>query len=132
MLMAAGAGQLEHVSDALHSEGLAMLHVVNAAFQLGCNRIMVETDSMVLKQAVTTDAYDLSQLGALFGDIKFQLRAGLSDVSVTHCKCLCNQAAHSLAVLGTGMYAGSCEVWLGQFPNFVTDCVAGDLSNNVN
>jgi hypothetical protein len=31
-----------------------MLHAVNAAFQLGCNGIMVETDSIVLKQAVTT------------------------------------------------------------------------------
>jgi hypothetical protein len=60
MLMAAGAGQLEHVSDALHSESLAMLHDVNAVFQLRCNRIMVETDSIVLKQAVTTYAYDLS------------------------------------------------------------------------
>jgi hypothetical protein len=119
MLMAAGAGQLEHVSDALHSEGLAMLHVVHAAFQLGCNRIMVETDSIVLKQVVTTNAYDLPSWVPSLATSTFSLGLGFSDVSVSHYERLCNQATHTLAVHVIVMYAGTCEVWLGQFPNFV-------------
>jgi hypothetical protein len=53
-------------------------------------------------------------------------------VSVSHYQRLCNQAADTLAVHGTVMYAGSCDVWLGQFPNFIKNCVPGDLSSNVN
>ena len=37
MLMATGAGSLERVSDALHSDTLAMLYAINTAIQMGCN-----------------------------------------------------------------------------------------------
>lgn len=87
-------------------------------------RVIVETDSIMQKQAVTSDAYDLSQLGVVFRDIKFQFRVGFMNVCVEHCPRMCNQAAH-----GTVMNVGTYEIWLGQFPIFVSDCVAGDLSS---
>lgn len=131
MLVAAGAWNLEHVSDALHAEALAMLHAVNTAIQLGCARVMLETDSVSLKQGVSSEAYDLSALGAVFREIKFQLRACVSNVCIKHCPRSCNQAAHILAAHGTTLDMGTCEIWLGQFPNFVSDAVAGDLSSSV-
>ena len=82
MLIAAGAGSLERVTDALHSEALAMFHAVKAAIQMGCQRVIIETDSLMLKQAVTSDAYDFSQLGAIFRDIKFQFRGGFMNICV--------------------------------------------------
>lgn len=129
-LMAAGAGNLEFVSDALHAEALAMLHAVNTTNQLGCDREMFETDSVSLKQAVTSEAYDLSTLGDVFREIKFRLRASMSDLCIRHCPRSCNQAAHMLAAHGMVLSMGSCEIWLGQFPNFVLDVVAGDLPSN--
>ena len=95
----------------------------------GCQRVIVETDSLTLKQAVTSDAYDFSQLGDDFRDIKFQFRVGFMNVCVQHCPRMCNQAAHALAAHGTIMSIDTCEIWLGQFPSFVSDYVAGDLSS---
>lgn len=112
-LLAAGAGKLEHVTEPLHSEALAMLHAVNAAIQLGCDRVIFETDSLVLKQAITSEDYNLSALGAVFREIKFQLQVGLSDVCINHVSRLCNQAAHRLAAHGTVMSVGTFECWLG-------------------
>lgn len=71
MLVAAGAGNLEHVSDALHAEALAMLHAMNTTIQLGCDRVMLEINPVSLKQAVSSEAYDLSALGPVFREIKF-------------------------------------------------------------
>ena len=36
-LIAAGSGSLEHLSNALHAEALAMLYAVNAASRIGCS-----------------------------------------------------------------------------------------------
>ncbi|EMS51031.1 hypothetical protein TRIUR3_23394 [Triticum urartu] len=44
--MAAGARSLERVSDALRSEALAMLYAINTTIQMGCNRVIMETDSI--------------------------------------------------------------------------------------
>ena len=44
------------------------------AIQLGCDQVMLETDSISLEQAVNSEAYDLSALGAVFREIKFRLR----------------------------------------------------------
>jgi hypothetical protein len=43
------------------------------AAEMGCQSVICETDSAVLKQAVTTEEFDMSMLGAIFRDIKFLL-----------------------------------------------------------
>nr|XP_045088296.1 uncharacterized protein LOC123496932 [Aegilops tauschii subsp. strangulata] len=128
-LIAAGAGNLEYLVDALHSEAWAMLYAVDAAIRMGCDRLIIETDSLLLKQAVMSNTYDLSQLGAIFRDIKYQFRVGLSDVSVKHCNRKCNHAAHTLAAHGTTMSRSTWEIWFDKFPSFVSDCVAGDSAS---
>ncbi|KAM3405038.1 hypothetical protein ACQJBY_007869 [Aegilops geniculata] len=128
-VIAAGAGNLEQVSDALHSEALAMLHAVNTAIQMGCHQVIVETDSVQLKIAVSNEDYDLSALGAIFKDIKFQLRVGFNDVTGVSCPQTCNLVAHCLAAYGAKLEVGKCEIWLGQYPDLVNDDVAGDLSS---
>jgi hypothetical protein len=60
-------------------------------------KVMFETDCMVLMQAMLSDEYDLSTMGTLFKEVKFLLHVGLSDVSIVHCKRECNVAAHTLA-----------------------------------
>lgn len=75
--------------------------------------------------------FDLSALGAIFKDIKVQLRVGFADVCVVSCPRTCNGVAHLLAAYGANLGASLCEIWLGQVPNFVEDAVAGDLSSPV-
>ena len=122
---------LERFSDALHSEALAMLYAIRTATQLGCDRVMIETDCVQLKNATTTEDFDLSALGAIFKDIKLQLRVGFADVCVVSCPRTCNRVAHMLAAYGANLGASLCEIWLGHVPNFVEDAVAGDLSSPV-
>lgn len=43
-----------------------MFYAINTAMQMGCNRVMFETDSTQLKTAVTIEDYDLAALGAIF------------------------------------------------------------------
>lgn len=43
--MAGRAGNLEHVSNALHAEALAMLYAISTITQMGCNHVIFETDS---------------------------------------------------------------------------------------
>lgn len=129
MLLAAGAGNLEYVSEPLHAELLAFQQAVHAAIQMGCQKVMFEIDCLVLMQTLLSDEYDLSTLGTLFKEVKFLLHVGLSDVSIIHCKRECNVAAHTLAAQGVCMEAGCSENWLGQFPKFVSDAVAGDMSS---
>ena len=83
----------------------------------------------MLKQAITSPEYDLSKLGSLFQDVKFQMRVGLIVVSFEHCNRECNVAAHILAMHGLGMENDCSETWLGNFPEFVLDAVVGDMPN---
>ncbi|VAI20629.1 hypothetical protein VPH35_084764 [Triticum aestivum] len=106
-----------------------MLHAANVAIRIGCDRLILETDSLLLKQALTSNIYDLSHLGAIFRDIKCQHRVGLSHVSVKHCSRKCNHVAYTLAAHSTTMSRSTWEIWLDQFPPFVSDCVAGDFSS---
>lgn len=84
-LIAAGAGNLVRVSSPLHAEAHAMLQAAIIASQMGCQNVIFGTDSVALKQAVNSEDYDLSSLGAMFREIKFHLRLGFHDVTVVNC-----------------------------------------------
>jgi len=124
-----GAGNLENISDALHAETLALLNVLNATAKMGFNQVIFEMDSAVLKQAISSEDYDLAPLGALFQEIKFQLRVAFENVNPYVCHRSCNNAAHVLAAHGASLGDGKYEIWLGQFPELVLNSVAGDLTS---
>jgi hypothetical protein len=109
MLLAAGAGNLEHVSNALHAEALALLHAVKFSTQLGYNQVIFEMDSATLKQAISSKEYDLAPLGAIFQEIKFHLSAPFEAVKFNVCLRSYNNAAHCLAAHGVNMGNGQSE-----------------------
>jgi hypothetical protein len=82
--------------------------------QMGHQTVMFEIDSMILKQAIPSEEYDLSKLGALFRKINFQMRVGLNVLQ-------------TLVVHGGFMGSGCIETWLSQFSEFVSDIVDGDM-----
>jgi hypothetical protein len=51
-----------------------MLYALYATGQMGCNRVIFVTDSVVPRQAMTSEEYNRALLGALFQEIKFQLK----------------------------------------------------------
>uniref|UniRef100_A0ACD5XYZ3 Uncharacterized protein n=1 Tax=Avena sativa TaxID=4498 RepID=A0ACD5XYZ3_AVESA len=121
------AGNLEHLSNALHAEALALLYTLNISGQMGCVRVIFETDSVILKQAISSDDYNLASLGALFQEIKMQLNFAFADVKINVCPRSCNNAAHTLSMHGVCMGKGNYETWLDHFPEFVMNIVVDDL-----
>jgi ribonuclease HI len=47
-VIAAGAGYLEHVRDALYAEAYASFQVIRATAEIGMTKVILETDSMIL------------------------------------------------------------------------------------
>ena len=94
LVLIAGAGNLLNVTDPIHTEALGMLHAINEAARLGCQRIILETDAAALKQAITTDAYDGSNLGVIFKEIKTVIRLSFQSCKVEVCPPSCNISAH--------------------------------------
>uniref|UniRef100_M8BSG8 Uncharacterized protein n=1 Tax=Aegilops tauschii TaxID=37682 RepID=M8BSG8_AEGTA len=127
--MAAGAGNLVHISDALHAEALALLYAIKMAAHMGCDKVLFETDSTQLWRAVNSNEYDLANLGAIIRSITFQLSVEFSSARVVSCPRACNRVAHVLAAYGVNLGAEMCETWLGQLPDFVLNYVMGDLPN---
>jgi ribonuclease HI len=123
--LVAGAGNLMFVSDPLHAEAAAMFHAIQEAARMGCQKIILETDATVLKQAVTSEAYDNSVLGVLFKDMKSVIKHSFQHCKVQICSRVCNISAHCLAAFGVSQERGNYQVWFDPLPSFVRDLVAG-------
>ena len=127
-LVAGGAGSLENVAEPLQAEALAMLYAVNEASRMGCQKVILETDAVALKQAITSDLYDYSSLGVLFKEIRAVLQSAFQSCKVETCPRACNISAHCLAAHGVCMERKSYQIWLDPFPSHVTKLVAGESS----
>ncbi|VAH41975.1 unnamed protein product [Triticum turgidum subsp. durum] len=124
----AAAGGKHDCSDALHAETYALLHAISLADRLGVGRVVFETDCLVLKQAVTSTAYNLAPLGIMFSDIKFKLSTLFIEASVVYVPRSCNKPAHVLASTGAGLaHDEHCE-WFTSYPEDVISAVTGDLA----
>ncbi|GJN09802.1 hypothetical protein PR202_ga27842 [Eleusine coracana subsp. coracana] len=72
-------GSLVKVSSALQAETLAALAGLERAAVLGMNRVHLETDAVVLGQALSSSVMDLSLYGAIAQDLPDQEEAGEED-----------------------------------------------------
>ena len=123
--LVAGAGKLKAVSSPLHAEALAMYHAITKAATMGCQKVILETDATILKQAMTSQAYDDSELGMLFKELKMLVRQMFQVCKIVVCPRACNNAAHSLAAVGVNQDQGSDQVWFAPFPCNVSVLIAG-------
>jgi ribonuclease HI len=62
-VVVAGAGALKHVPDAFSAEVQACSQRAMAAADKGIGKIILETDSLMLKPALESDAYRFSEVG---------------------------------------------------------------------
>ncbi|KQJ91420.1 hypothetical protein BRADI_4g37561v3 [Brachypodium distachyon] len=126
-LQAAGAGHLNNVFEAFQAEALAIIEAIYRANDMGCNRVIFETDAQALKQSLISDAYDNSKFGVLFKEAKTLLRLSFVDLRVQGCNRNYNSVAHALASFGAGLESSSQMHWLHDFPDFVTVKAVGDM-----
>ena len=78
----AAAGAKHDFSDVVYAQTFALYQAVSLADRSGVWRAISDTDCLVLKQAISSNAYDLAPLGALFSDIRFKLRNPFIEAKV--------------------------------------------------
>ena len=112
-----------HALDAFHTEVLGCLagDGVKAASDRGMQKVIVETDSMLLKMATGGDNFALAPTGGLVHEIKATAASCFSSFDV-YCPRSCNKVAHALAAKGRmcpsnadmyweGVHAGRAGTW---------------------
>ena len=94
-VVAMGQRYLSHVGDAPVAEAYALLDGLRLAEQVGCNRIIVNSDCM---QVVTTirEGFSATTAAAVYDEC-LSIWMTFSSISIEHCNRDANQVAHELA-----------------------------------
>ena len=81
-------------------ELIACMQGVQAALNLGIGRLLLETDALMIVQAMNLDAFDAMAEGVTLEELKFLVRVNFSDFKCNFLSRVGNRAAHALAALG--------------------------------
>jgi hypothetical protein len=123
----AAAGASHNLSEALHSECIALMKAIMFAESYGMGRVIFSTDCACLKLATTLAGYDCSPLGTLFREIKYQLHLGFIEYRLELCPHLCNKPADVLVCIGARENLLNHSMWLVGFPSDIARAVADDF-----
>ena len=77
--MLTGRGRLNHVLNAFQVELIAWMQGVQEALNLGIGRLLLETDALMIEQAMNSDAVDAMAEGVILEELKFLVRVNFSD-----------------------------------------------------
>jgi hypothetical protein len=129
-LIFAAAGHLNHVSQVMHAEAIAVKSAISIAEQMGIGRIIIATDCQNVVKALTTNTFDSSSLAQMFLEIKYQLSLCFIQNCVVFCPRACNNVAHLLAAKGAMGGHGFQVFWDVSYPDDVIRLVTGDLAES--
>jgi len=122
-----GRGRINHLLSSFQAEVIACLQGIQTALNLGIGKLILETDALLIKQALaSTEVCDRREEG-LVNELKF-----LVSTSFIHFECVfrgrdCNRVAHELASLGYDCVEGN-ELISSSIPEHIAVIVAADLS----
>ena len=127
-MIRAGAGREEFLLNAFHAEllGCAAGSLQEAA-RMGISRLDIETDASLVKAALASNDYRLSEVGGIITEMKLLLATDFSSCNISICNRVCNGVAHSLAALGYNFPSGQIAIWEGA-PHEVEDMMTSDLA----
>lgn len=120
----AGAGNLGLIPDAITAEVAACAKALQEATDHGISQIQIETDSIVLKQALQSSSMDFATCGMLIGDTRDLLDENFVCTDILSVPRVCNSVAHNLAKVGLCWDPGVHHVWADPLPEFVKNFVA--------
>ena len=126
--MACAAGFLPNLLNPLHSEMLAAKAALHLVSDMGMGRVYLETDALLLKEALDDTSVDLSCLGVVADRLKTFIVCNFIECKIVHCSRTCNQVAHTLATKGSLMAGVPNSVTDGSDP-CVSALVASDLAS---
>ncbi|XP_071685499.1 uncharacterized protein [Lolium perenne] len=127
--IAAGTGAMNHLSSALHAEALACVAAIESMSNRGSFRVIFESDSLSLVNAVKSGDADLSDSGVLYREARSLCVLAFDAFEFRFCRRSCNKAAHAIAQHG-GALGVQNLLWLDDEPDFVTGLVASDLATH--
>ena len=122
-----GRGRINHLLSPFQAEVIACLQGIQTALNLGIGKLILETDALLIKQALaSTEVCDRPEEG-LVNELKF-----LVSTNFIHFECVfqgrdCNRVAHELASLGYDCVEGN-ELISSSIPEHIAVIVAADLS----
>lgn len=87
--------------DALHVE---TMHVFRQANTSDISHIMLETDSLNLHKALTSEVFDSTPGSCLFREARQLLLVDFEVQAICHCNRLCNVVAHELACFSVSRF----------------------------
>jgi hypothetical protein len=96
-----------------------------AAVEGALNRVVFESDSKVLVDALNSDSHELSKIGVLLREARSLCISSFDLFSFKHCRRVCNKIAHILAKFGS-QTEEECVGWTDVAPYFVSDLVASE------
>lgn len=70
------------------------------AHNLGIGRLILETNALMIMQAMSSDAFDALAEGALLEELKFLVRENILEFECNFLSRVGNRAAHALPTLG--------------------------------
>jgi ribonuclease HI len=107
---------LTNISSAGTAEAMAMREGLALANRLGCNNIIMESDSVETVDACTGVERWWGESAAIFADF-VDLAALLDQVSFKHCPREANEVAHEIA--SNSFLTRSSYNWVDEPPNFI-------------
>jgi ribonuclease HI len=125
--IAAAARKLRHLHDALQAEAEACVAATEGAVALGLHRVVFESDSKNLVQALNSESHDLSKIGVLIREARSICISYFESFEFTFVSRHCNKVAHTLAQYGYSA-EDECRGWAEDAPDFVSALLASDAA----
>ncbi|KAF8646768.1 hypothetical protein HU200_065563 [Digitaria exilis] len=123
----AGRGAVQQALEPLQVELIACLKGVKTAMEMGIGKIVVETDALMVKQAVEALSHEDCPYGGLAKEIRLLLEFDFLNARIEFRPRECNRVAHSLAVLGVECPV-SVDPLLDNLPSCIQVLIASDLA----
>jgi ribonuclease HI len=120
-----GRGRINHLLSAFHAEVIAGLQGVQAALNVGIRRLILQTDSLMLQQELTSVMPCARPEGGLMNEMKSLVASNFTAFECVFKRRECNRPAHVLAELGFECVEGH-ELITSSIPNIVNVLVAAD------
>jgi hypothetical protein len=98
------------------------------AAELGISKIVIETDSMLVKSALETTSFALAVTGSIVFEIKSFISTYFDSCLVSFRHRECNRVAHALAAQGCTCPQHAVLLWDGTPPG-VEDLVGSDVTD---
>jgi ribonuclease HI len=124
-LFIAASNHLITYTDSVDTaEALALQHGLQLALHMGCNRIIVNSDSMTIMEAMNSDTQFLGSAAAILNDC-VKLAKEFVVVTFHHCPRESNEVADELARQAGKSISGP---WLVDPPSFLMPKLVSDLT----